>query len=425
MMPNLLRVATLISQMKLNQRKSTQEIRELQESRLSKLISHASSKVPYYRKLLKSTSVRSVDDLESLPILVKSEIVKNPKAFLASDVDRAGLHKKSTSGSTGMSAEFYFDDRDGDYQLALEYHQLTEAGVKPYHKQAQITYYELPASLPQKLGFFRRSYLSDAAGEMENLAALKTMKPDVLHTAPSFLVPLAHENLVNNFGLAVPKAFSFAEVLTKNARELVTKSFKCDLRDLYGATETSWMAWECEHGSMHVNSDSFIVEVVDQQGLPVPAGRKGILVVTPLWKRTMPFLRYMMNDQTALLGKCRCGRSALQVLAPVEGRSDDFLALPSGKFRSALLVEERIRLFPQILQYQAVQECAGQLRIHMILSQPLSDADKKSLSDSLNSAYGEKMEIEFEETESLPKGKTGKIRSVISKVRPSFSQENL
>lgn len=418
-MSNLLNVGLHISRMKLNQWKSPDEIRELQEKRLLKLVSYASRHVPYYRKLLAKASIRSIEDLQNLPVLRKADLRKSPESFISESCARP--YSKLTSGSTGVPMRIHFDKPDAEYQLALEYFQLTEAGLMPYHSQAQITYYDMAPSLLQRAGIFRRHYLSDTASEQENIRALKRLRPDALHTAPSFFVPLAHENLRSGAGLRLKMAFSFAEVLTPNARRITEKSFGCDLRDLYGSTETSWAAWECEHGTMHLNSDSLIAEIVDGDMEPVKPGRSGTLVLTPLWKRTMPFIRYFMSDQTSFAGKCRCGRSGLQAVAPIAGRSDDFIVLPSGKFRSALLVEERVRTLPQVLQYQALQERPGQLCIKTVLSAPLSKEDKTSLVQSISKAYGEEMEIEFEEADSLPRGKTGKIRAVISKVKPDFS----
>ncbi len=417
-MTNLLKVALHIARMKRNQRKDESEVREIQEKEFLKLISHCSKHVPYYRKLLNGLSIRSLEDLQKMPILKKPEIRNNPESFISESSGR--LHSKVTSGSTGAPISIYFGKSDAEHQLALEYFQLSECGVLPQHKQAQITYYHLKPSLVQKAGFFRRHYLSDASSEQDNLRLLKKMKPDVLHTAPSFFVPLAHENLASGLGFRVDRAFSFAEVLSPNARRITEKSFGCDLRDLYGSTETSWVAWQCEKGSMHLNSDSVIAEIVDKNLEPVSAGKSGTLVLTPLWKRTMPFIRYFMSDQTSMLGKCPCGRSGLQVISPVAGRSDDFIVLSSGRFRSALLVEERVRMLPQILQYQAIQETPGQLLIRAVLSAPLSSEELKELAQSISLAYGEEMEIGFEETDSLPRGKTGKIRSVISKVKPDF-----
>ncbi len=417
-MSNLFSVGLHIARMKLNQWKDESEIRKIQEEEFLKLISYSSEHVPYYRKLLKGLSIRSLEDLGKIPILKKSALRENPLAFVSESKEKT--HSKVTSGSTGVPIKIFFDKSDAEYQLALEYFQLSESGVMPYHRQAQITYYHLKPSLVQKAGFFRRHYLSDASSEAENLRLLKKLKPDVLHTAPSFFVPLAHENLQQEEKFHVEKAFSFAEVLTPNARKITEKSFGCDLRDLYGSTETSWVAWECEEGNMHLNSDSVIAEIVDGNSEPLKNGKQGTLVLTPLWKRTMPFIRYFMSDRTALLGKCSCGRSGLQVIAPVAGRSDDFIVLSNGKFRSALLVEERVRTIPQILQYQAVQEQLGQMCLKVVLSAPLSQEDKAALAQSISKAYGEEMQIEFEELDALPRGKTGKIRTVISKVKPDL-----
>jgi phenylacetate-CoA ligase len=81
---------------------------------------------------------------------------------------------------------------------------------------------------------------------------------------------------------------------------------------------------------MHLFEDLVLAEVVDADGRPVPPGITGDrLLVTVLFSRTLPLIRYELTDRVRLATKaCPCGRP-FRLLAAVEGRTDELLRLPS------------------------------------------------------------------------------------------------
>jgi len=99
--------------------------------------------------------------------------------------------------------------------------------------------------------------------------------------------------------------------------------------DVYAATETAGIASPCIYRNRHVYEDLLIIEPVDRAGNPVPEGTTGAkLLVTVLFSRTLPLIRYEMSDTVRLAGRgCPCGR-AFTRLADIEGRTEDVLHLP-------------------------------------------------------------------------------------------------
>jgi len=418
-MANIFRAGLIMARMKLNQRKSHDEIASLQDAALSRLWAYSLAHVPHYRKM--AIAIRSQDDLSKLPFTTKESLRSSPDSFLSNGFRKERLGKITTSGSTGMPVTIYYDAYESDMKLALEYHQLTECGVTPFERQAHHTYYSLKPKLAQKAGLFRRDYLSFYDDDLVNLGKLRKMAPGVLHGYPSYLVPLALTNIREGCGFRVGKAFSSAELLSDASRKIIVSSFDCDLRDFYGSTEASWIAWQCERGSLHVHSDSIIVEIVDGEGNPLPQGREGEVVLTPLWKRVMPFIRYRIGDRAALGGKCKCGRNT-QTLMPVEGRNDDFIVLPSGKVRSPRFVDLSVRSIPGIRNYQACQSEPGQIRLSIVPSGRLGERAKRDIIRNLKKSLSADMKISIEEVDDIPRGRSGKIQSVISKVKPDFTR---
>jgi phenylacetate-coenzyme A ligase PaaK-like adenylate-forming protein len=102
--------------------------------------------------------------------------------------------------------------------------------------------------------------------------------------------------------------------------------------DVYAATETAGIASPCAYRNRHVYEDLVIVEPEDPAGNLVPPGTTGAkLLVTVLFSRTLPLIRYEMSDTIRLDGRgCPCGRS-FQLLEDVEGRLEDVLQLAGRK----------------------------------------------------------------------------------------------
>jgi phenylacetate-CoA ligase len=414
-MLELLDSARHMACMKLNQWKSRDELEALQEQRLRSLISHAKEHVPYYREALSRKSVRGLEDLGSLPILTKRSVRSSGLSFISRLHSRDSLKRTATSGSTGMPMDLYHSPQELSYMLGMEYHQLTEDGLTPLHNQARIAINATVPRLIQRLGLFRMHHIpmrDDASTQLDKLSGLKA---SVLHSYPSFLIPLAMENLSSR-KVRLRKVFSYAEMLDAEARRLVSRSFGARVYDMYGAKETHWIAWECEEGSMHLHSDSIIAEVVDGSGEPVRHGERGDLVLTPLWKRAMPLIRYKVGDRCAFGSRCRCGRG-LHVLRPPQGRCNDQLLLPSGRpwqpYHNLIMADT-----PGILQYQSYQEEPGEVTIRIVADGGISQMGQERLLKEMAATFPEPMDIRIELVESIPREKSGKVRSVISKAGP-------
>jgi phenylacetate-CoA ligase len=408
----------LLAQFRMNQWKSRDELESMQEEKLRKLVSYASEHVPYYRKALTGKSVRDLDDLSSLPLLTKKNVRQHSRSLVSRRFDANSLIQLTTSGSTGTPLEIYHSPDESKYGPAFELHQMIEAGVGPFDVHAVITKERNQPGLLNRLGLLRR-HCFEFRNSRQLAQDIRSIRPTVLRGTPSFIVPLAFENIRSGFGLHVKRAFTFSEVLTDKARDLIFRSFGCAVFDSYGSIETSWIGWECEKGSMHLFSDSIIAEVVDEKGNKLGQGRHGSIVLTPLWKRSMPLIRYNLGDRTALGSGCRCGRG-YHVLKPVEGRNNDFIVLPSGAACSAHLIGFNIRSFPGILQFQARQENAGEIRLLIIPEAGMTDEVRRKIIKTLKGVFPEPMNISLELVSELPRSSSGKLCEFVSRLKTHY-----
>ena len=79
---------------------------------------------------------------------------------------------------------------------------------------------------------------------------------------------------------------------------------------------------------MHVQEDAFILEIADPEtGRLLPAGEKGTVYITTLYKYGAPQIRFNVNDISAYVpGECACG-GTLRRLERIFGRNDNMVKL--------------------------------------------------------------------------------------------------
>jgi len=156
-------------------------------------------------------------------------------------------------------------------------------------------------------------------------AELDAIEPAVLATYPTAAAVLAAERRAGRLRLRPREIWLGGEQLTDAVRREVTEAFGCRVRETYGASECLSIAWECEHGSLHVNTDWVVLEPVDRAMRPVPPGTAShSVLLTNLANRVQPVLRHDLGDSVTVdPAPCPCG-CAMPSLR-VEGRRDDVL----------------------------------------------------------------------------------------------------
>lgn len=165
----------------------------------------------------------------------------------------------------------------------------------------------------------------------ELVEQLNQFQPTVLATYPTAAALLADEAEAGRLRIRPRCVMMGGETLSRPVRERVARVFGASVRASYGTSEFLPIAWECAHGHLHVNADWVLLEPVDEQLCPVPAGQRShSVLLTNLANRVQPLIRYDLGDRITWHGEgCACG-SRLPVIE-VEGRSDDVMRVPARR----------------------------------------------------------------------------------------------
>lgn len=364
-----------------HQKLSSEELDRLQRIKLQSLIRHAYQNVPYYHSLFRSVGlspedIRSVGDLKYLPITTKEGLKSaGLERIIAKGISPTVCRRMDTSGSSGRPFTVYLTSHEVRSRRSLEFRSLLSIGFHPRDRLSVLGPEHLhPIRFHQRLGFYRSENISVFLPVEMQVRQLEKMRPTIFWAYPTLLRALLHHTGDHLSKIIRPRILiTSAEPLDEITKERVQAVWDIERFNFYGAVEVGRIATECpSHEGLHVNADHLILECLDRDR-PAGYGRPGTVLVTSLNALAMPFIRYRLGDISAPIGKkCSCG-SPFPLIAPVQGREDDMIQLPSGKLLSSFGLQFILRPFDRIEQFRFIQKIPEHLVLQLAVQGSLQE----------------------------------------------------
>jgi len=341
-----------------------------QEKRFREIVHYAYSNVPFYRQMFKTAKVspsdiRSLDDLNKLPIIRKTDMKKRPDSELISqEFAIHSLRKLNTGGSTGQPFSFYISKEEDEWRKAIYMRANISCGQKLRDCWVAILDAERAteiSSFQHKMGIFAQNIVPVTWSRKAQLETIERLKPDVLDGFSGALWLLAKEAELREARCIRPRIiFGSGELISQSSREYLEEYFGAPYYDQFGCTEIDRSAWQCtERSGYHMDVDSALMQFVDEDGLEVGRGERGEIVYTSLFNHAMPLIRYGVQDVGVPTDDiCPCGIN-LPLMKVIEGRSNSFLVFAGGGIVSPMSFIETMRAFryvKEIDQYRVLQK---------------------------------------------------------------------
>jgi phenylacetate-CoA ligase len=249
----------------------------------------------------------------------------------------------------------------------------------------------IPVSLLFETGPGYRQPLSLSVSEQA--AWLLRRDPRYLLTYPTNLSAL----LTSSNGWAV-SAVEGRRTIVKRSRQAEGRcenDFALKTVDVYSAQEVGAIALQCPvSGLYHVQAESLIVEVLNDEGTPCKEGEVGRVVVTDLHNFATPIIRYEIRDYAEAGGACPCGRG-LPTLKRILGRRRNMVTLPDGSRHWPLVGLHAFRGIAPIRQYQAVQHSLDTVEMNLVVVAPLTGEQETLLRKVIQDALGYPFNVRF------------------------------
>lgn len=384
------------------QREGAAGVAGRRDRRLARLVRHARTGSPYYRRHYRGLP----DDvpLAALPPAVKQELmaewddwVTDPAITLdavrayAADPTRTGVPYRngafvcSGSGTTGVPGVFIHDAHAANVYLATitvrgylawfppaMWPELARRGVRMATVLGTGRHFAGVAWIERARHdsrFAARALrVVPAQQPLDRIVSgLHDYQPTVLGGYPSALALLTQEKSEGRLDLHPLLVAASGESWPRAAQERTAQVFGCRVRESYAASECLFVAFSCGDGWLHHSSDWTILEPVEADLTPTPAGQQShTVLLTNLANRLQPFLRYDLGDSVLVRpDPCPCGNPLPAIR--IAGRSADVLRLVDHGGRKASILPLPLgaaaEAVPGVRRVQLIQSAPGALRI--------------------------------------------------------------
>ena len=382
--------------------------------------------------LTKNELMASFDELVTDPEVRRVDVERHLAELRGNERYLGRYWVSRTAGSTGHPGIF-LADRDewstviGSYARAQEWAGI-EARITrrtrlavvssrvPWHQSARVA-----ASVDTPFVPVRRFDATEPLADI--VAGLNDWQPENLIVYASMSRVLAEEQLAGRLRITPKAVMCSSEVLTAESIARVERAWGSRPYNVYAATETAGIASECKQHRLHLFEDLVISEVVDEHDRPVPPGVAGAkLLVTVLFSRTQPLIRYEMSDRVSLAtDSCSCSLP-FALLSSIEGRAEDILQLPA---RGGSTISVHPNVFHRVLEpapvreWQVIQE-PDRIRVLLVGPRvPLSPADvARDIERALRGADVDPPRIDVEIADAITRTALGKA-PLVRALRPT------
>jgi phenylacetate-coenzyme A ligase PaaK-like adenylate-forming protein len=340
-------------------RQPRERIEQAQGERLRHMLELCSRGHPFYRRrwaeaAIDARSIRSVAELERLPLTGKQDLMADPEAFRL-QLPELPLHERAlweviyTTGSTANPTPVYTTTHDYHAYLFQARRVAEISGVRDSDVIANL----FPLT-PAPMGAFLRSTANAFAAGAAICAALpgsphgsfgvhrplehavdtvQRHRASVLWGVPSFvrrvlLRAIERRADFRSVRMCAISGEASSPQLREELRRCLRELGAADsiVFDRYGSTELGAFAQCREEGDWHNPAPEIQYhEVVDPRtGRRLPDGERGMLAVTHLDRRGTVLIRYLVGDVVGLSrAPCpHCGRTADRVVGPVARGND-------------------------------------------------------------------------------------------------------
>ena len=393
------------------------------------IVLHHLEHTAFYKTLGKSIQL---DDWNTVPILTKSDLQQPLEQRLSEGYSKKEVYINKTSGSSGDPFIFAKDKFC---------HALTWAVIQDrfswfdldFNRSKQARFYGIPLD---KKGYYKERFkdvlsnrlrfsvfdLSDAAFEML-LKKFQTIPFEYINGYTSAIVQFAKflnkKNLVlSGICPSLKACIVTSEMLFDNDKKLLENQIGVAVVNEYGASELDLIAFQNKDDEWQVNSETLFVEILDENNQPLPYGEEGRIVITSLYNKAHPFVRYDIGD-VGILSKASTLKKP--VLEKLVGRTNDIAILPSGKKAAGLtfyyITKTLIEDDGNVKEFVIEQLKTDTFKIIYSSDEELSDEKKSIIKREMKRYLEPEINIIFTRETLLKRSKSGKLRQFTSHVK--------
>ena len=408
------------------QQKNEIEFEAYINAKKREIVSYHLQHNPFYKSLAKNVNP---EDWTTIPIMTKQNLQKPLKELLSDNFTKSKVYIDKTSGASGIPFIFAKDKFCHALTWAIIIDRFSWYGVN-FNRSKQARFYGIPKDtigyIKEKIKDFiscRTRFnifdLSDKAFDYwVNIFKKNQFWYMNGYTSPmvQFAKYLNHKNIVlKEICPTLNVCIVTSEMLFDDDKILLEKQYGVPVINEYGASELDLIAFQNLKGEWQVNSETLFVEILDNNNNVLPYGEEGKIVITSLYNKAEPFIRYEIGDIGVLSKDSTIQKPILEKLI---GRTNDIAILPSGKKAAGLtfyyITKSIIEDNGNVKEFIIEQHKKDTFKVIYVSSSEISE-DKKIIIINEMETYLEKgLNINFERKNQLQRSKSGKLKQFSS-----------
>lgn len=403
-----------------------QEFQAFIENKKQEIVDYHLKNNSSYRELVGKTTFNAWNNL---PIMTKKDFQKPLVERLSNGFSSKNVYVNKTSGSSGDPFIFAKDKFSHALTWANIINRFGWHGID-FNTSYQARFYGIPLDFigNRKERFkdfltnrFRFSIfdLSDAVLE-SFLKNFETKNFDYINGYTSSIVLFAkflqQKNIIlKNICPTLKVCVVTSEMLFEEDKILLEKQFGVQVVNEYGASELDLIAFQNPDGEWQVNSETLFVEILDDENNVLPYGKEGRVVITSLFNKAHPFIRYDIGDIGILDTKSTSKKPILQQLI---GRTNDIAILPSGKKSPGLtfyyVTKSIIEDDGNVKEFVIKQTKIDTFEIEYVSKIELNLEQIQKIEAAITLYLEKRLVFTFVRKEKLERSKSGKLKQFVS-----------
>lgn len=408
------------------QYKKPEEIDRIQKTNLEKVLNHAYTHVPYYKKVLKYYFEKK--EFSKISFLTKDIIKKEFDSLKSDDLNKRKWKYNASGGSTGNPVRL-IQDSDFINWRANKFFFFYMAGKDVGEKQIKVWGSEKDI-FEGTIGI--KAIAENFILNRKLLNAFMIKEEDYFRYVKEFnryrpvnvwaYIDSAYEFArfieKNRLKIYSPKSIIVtAGSLTEEVRKYIEKIFRTKVYNQYGSREVGDIACECnKQEGLHIFQHTHYVEVVDGKGKSV-FEKPGEIVITLLNNYAMPLIRYKIGDTGILTKKkCSCGRGFV-LLKKVTGRTTDHFKKKDGTVIHGEYFTHLFYFKDWIKKFKVIQKEYNLIEVLIVLNGEKKQEDLKEIESKIRLVMGKSCKVDFKFVDGIKPSASGKYLYTMSEIK--------
>ena len=396
------------------------------ETKKKEIVDYHLTNNNFYKSFIGNNSVKNWEDI---PIMTKTDLQQPLEQRLSYGFNLKNSYVGKTSGSSGHPFTFAKD------KLC---HAIAWEGFNDHYnwhgidlnKSLQARFYGIPLDfygnlqerIKDRISLRRRFSIFDLSeAKLQSfLDRFKKSKFDYLNGYTSAILLFSKflkkkEIVLKDICPSLKLCIVTSERLFDKDKKIIEEAIGVPVVNEYGASEVGLIAFENPEEEWCLNSRDLFIEIVDKNNKTLPPGEEGRVVITSLFNKAHPIIRYAIGDIGIISKKSTPKKPILESLI---GRTSDVAKLADGKIVPGLtfyyVTKTIIDDTGSTKEFVVTQTKMDSFEIEYVRDTDFNTEETTKIAEAVEKYVGKNLKVNFKRKQSLTRSKNGKLKQFTS-----------